>query len=231
MRSRVAAHENTIKQLREANEKLRATEAQAAKLRAEAATADSAETTKLLRRVSDQEKTIRQLQEYKGAATKATLRDQLEAARSALDALSTENATLRDQNAALREDVWRPGARVEAAEAEAARLRDRLGLRLQEAAKLKAENEELHREVSKLRAGVLCSLQGADTAGRKLFQERVGEIFAELTAGGTTPNEAAAAALRRATAERAAQTVTPGAGAPHRMIYDDETDSELEGYA
>ena len=173
---------------------------------------------------------------------------------SALDALSTkannsdalaaenarlrdENATLRDQNAALREDVWRPGARVEAAEAEAAKLRDRLGLRLQEAAKLKAENVELHREVAMLRAGVLCSLQGADTAGRKLFQERVGEIFAELTAGGTTPNEAAAAALRRATAERAAQTVTPGGGArlaqaaPHRMIYDDETDSELEGYA
>ena len=144
---------------------------------------------------------------------------------------------MRNQNAALREDVWRPGARVEASEAEAARLRDRLGLRLQEAAKLKAENEELHREVSKLRAGVLCSLQGADTAGRKLFQERVGEIFAELTAGGTAPNEAAAAALRRATAERAAQTVTPGGGArlaqaaPHRMIYDDETDSELEGYA
>ena len=63
------------------------------------------------------------------------------------------------------------------------------------------------------------------------FQKRVGEIFAELTAGGTTPAEAAAVALRRATAERAAQTVTPGAGAPHRMIYDDETDSELEGYA
>ena len=58
-----------------------------------------------------------------------------------------------DQNAALREDVWRPGARVEAAEAEAAKLRDRLGLRLQEAAKLKAENVELHREVSKLRGG------------------------------------------------------------------------------
>ncbi len=211
MRSRVAAHENTIKQLREANEKLRAAEAKAAK------------------------QTIKQLNA--AAASKATLRDQLEAARSALDALSTENATLRDQNAALREDVWRPGARVEAAEAEAARLRDRLGLRLQEAAKLKAENEELHREVSKLRAGVLCSLQGADTAGRKRFQERVGEIFAELTAGGTAPNEAAAAALRRATAERAAQTVTPGGGArlaqaaPHRMIYDDETDSELEGYA
>ena len=104
MRSRVAVHENTIKQLRKANEKLRATEAQAAKLRAEAATADSAETTKLLRRVSDQEKTIRQLQEYKGAATKATLRDQLEAARSALDALSTENARLRDENAILRDD-------------------------------------------------------------------------------------------------------------------------------
>ena len=205
MRSRVAAHENTIKQLREANEKLRAAEAKAAK------------------------QTIKQLNA--AAASKATLRDQLEAARSALDALSTENATLRDQNAALREDVWRPGARVEAAEAEAAKLRDRLGLRLQEAAKLKAENVELHREVAMLRAGVLCSLQGADTAGRKLFQERVGEIFAELTAGGTAPNEAAAAALRRATAERAAQTVTPGAGAPHRMIYDDETDSELEGYA
>ena len=112
---------------------------------------------------------------------------------------------------------------------------------MQEAAKLKAENEELHREVSKLRAGVLCSLQGADTAGRKLFQERVGEIFAELTADEAPetlfPNEAAAAALRRATAERAGQTVTPGGGArlaqaaPHRMIYDDETDSELEGYA
>ena len=86
-----------------------------------------------------------------------------------------------------------------------------------------------------LRAGVLCSLQGADTAGRKRFQERVGEIFAELTADEAPetlfPNEAAAAALRRATAERAAQTVTPGGGAPHRMIYDDETDSELEGYA
>ena len=65
-----------------------------------------------------------------------------------------------------------------------------------------------------LRAGVLCSLQGADTAGRKRFQERVGEIFAELTADEAPetlfPNEAAAAALRRATAERAAQTVTPG---------------------
>ena len=67
------------------------------------------------------------------------------------------------------------------------------------------------------------------------FQKRVGEIFAELTADEAPetlfPNEAAAAALRRATAERAAQTVTPGAAAPHRMIYDDETDSELEGYA
>ena len=28
-----------------------------------------------------------------------------------------------------------------------------------------------------------------------------------------------------------ANMFTPGAGAPHRMIYDDETDSELEGYA
>ena len=89
LRSRVAAHETTIKQLREANEKLRAAEAKAAK------------------------QTIKQLNA--AAASKATLRDQLEAARSALDALSTENATLRDQNAALREDVWRPGARVEAA--------------------------------------------------------------------------------------------------------------------
>ena len=43
------------------------------------------------------------------------------------------------------------------------------------------------------------------------FQKRVGEIFAELmAAGGTTPNDAAAAALRRATAERAAPTVTLG---------------------
>ena len=85
---------------------------------------------------------------------------------------------------------------------------------MQEAAKLKAENVELHREVAMLRAGVLCSLQGADTAGRKLFQERVGEIFAELTAAKAPetlfPNEAAAAALRRATAERAAPTVTLG---------------------
>ena len=32
------------------------------------------------------------------------LRDQLEAARSALDALSTENAKLRDENAILRDD-------------------------------------------------------------------------------------------------------------------------------
>ena len=149
-------------------------------------------------------------------STKANDSDALAAENARL---RDENATLRDQNAALREDVWRPGARVEAAEAEAAKLRDRLGLRLQEAAKLKAENVELHREVAMLRAGVLCSLQGADTAGRKLFQERVGEIFAELTAAGTTPNEAAAAALRRATAERAAQTVTPGGGAvaPSRL--------------
>ena len=78
-----------------------------------------------------------------------------------------------------------------------AKLRDRLGLRLQEAAKVKAENVELHREVAMLRAGVLCSLQGAVTAGRKGLQERVGEIFAELTAGGTAPNEAAAAARER----------------------------------
>ena len=78
MRSRVAAHENTIKQLREANEKLRAAEAKAAK------------------------QTIKQLNA--AAASKATLRDQLEAARSALDALSTENAKLRDENAILRDD-------------------------------------------------------------------------------------------------------------------------------
>ena len=86
-----------------------------------------------------------------------------------------------------------------------------------------------------LRAGVLCSLQGADTAGRKRFLERGGESSAERTADEAPetlfPNEAAAAALRRATAERAGQTVSPGTGAPHRMIYDDETDSELEGYA
>ena len=96
---------------------------------------------------------------------------------------------------------------------------------MQEAAKLKAENAELHREVSTLRGGA----ETPPPDEKALFQKRVGEIFAELTAG--APNEAAAAALRRATAERAAQTVTPGAGAPHRMIYDDETDSELEGYA
>ena len=226
MRSRVAVHENTIKQLRKANEKLRA----------DAANAYKTKETKLLRRVAEQEQTIKQLRKSNEKAKKN--HDQAEAAAkrygSALDALSTkandsdalaaenarlrdENATLRDQNAALREDVWRPGARVEAAEAEAAKLRDRLGLRLQEAAKLKAENVELHREVAMLRAGVLCSLQGADTAGRKRFQERVGEIFAELTADEAPetlfPNEAAAAALRRATAERAAQTVTPGDGA------------------
>ena len=97
-------HENTIKQLRKANEKLRA----------EAANAYKVKETKLLRRVAEQEQTIKQLRKSNAAATKATLRDQLEAARrkssdvailqAGFDALSTENAKLRDENAVLRDD-------------------------------------------------------------------------------------------------------------------------------
>ena len=56
----------------------------------------------LLRRVAEQKQTIKQLNA--AAASKATLRDQRDAARSALDALSTENAKLRDENAILRDD-------------------------------------------------------------------------------------------------------------------------------
>ena len=56
---------------------------------------------------------------------------------------------------------------------------------------------------------------------KAVFQKRVGEIFAELTADEAPetlfPNEAAAVALRRATAERAAQTATPLGGAPSRL--------------
>ena len=82
---------------------------------------------------------------------------------------------MRDQNAALREDVWRPGARVEAAEAEAAKLRDRLGLRLQEAAKLEAENAKLRREVSTLRGGA----ETPPPDEKALFQKRLGENDAD----------------------------------------------------
>ena len=82
---------------------------------------------------------------------------------------------------------------------------------------LEAENTKLHREVSKLRGGA--ETPPPDAKAR--FQKRVGEIFAELTADEAPetlfPNEAAAAALRRATAERAAQTATPLGGAPSRL--------------
>ena len=77
---------------------------------------------------------------------------------------------------------------------------------------------------AKLRAGVP-SLQGADTAGRKgaLSGTRGRDLRG---ADGRRHDAERSRRQRRATAERAAHRHA-GAGAPHRMIYDDATDSEL----
>ena len=86
---------------------------------------------------------------------------------------------------------------------------------MQEAAKLEAENAKLRN------LGRLEQIMQPPPDEKALFQKRVGEIFAELTADEAPetlfPNEAAAVALRRATAERAAQTATPLGGAPSRL--------------